>query len=595
MSESLDDDDPGLETQPPTNPLPLLPPPFAPAIVSATPADDVESDPDSPVLPRRTYTSSPPDSHTQPQRTSPAADFSDDDDDHLFTQPPTVARSPFVDSARFIIGSESTLNSSFPNEYLAPPPTPSITIPDYISSAITKQLQLTWGCARPCPYQIEAIFHLVFRNTDMMYLIRKTGEGKSLVMQGMASMLKGITISVVPLLGLGSDQADKCNVDSVAIEAYHIDEFRGSHADLLRTHLRKYTRDEKTAIILFLSPQQMDKNSMWYSVLMDLATRGCISAFVIDEVHATVQNYESFRPEFKTAMQTANTIVKAARKSDGNYYVPILAMSATFTIADQQSFNNLIQRQPTIVIWGGMDRRNISFNVNIVGDPLSALVNDWVPIATTQSDSQSLIYSNSAASCDGAILNRLQSVRTKIPFDNGRFMPLTGDCGLMLKAYLMACFCGHTADLADPNALPNIWCMPCTSAANCGVSSTRCTTCFRIGPPPSWHELVQEMGRVDRLQNAEPGSNQYNIYLNLNTYLSLWMRVQLEPNSSVRDRQNNDILSVLRFLILPHECYHSVIESHFEDPTLSTLRDGCENNCSYSFSSFPRSVRHSRR
>ena len=195
MSESLDDDDPGLETQPPTNPLPLLPPPFAPAIVSATPADDVESDPDSPVLQRRTYTSSPPDSHTQPQRTSPAADFSDDDDDHLFTQPPTVARSPFV--------------------------------------------------------------------------------------------------------------------------------------------------------------------------------------------------------------------------------------------------------------------------------------------------------------------------------------------------------------------------------------------------APSWHELVQEMGRVDRLQNAEPGSNQYNIYLNLNTYLSLWMRVQLEPNSSVRHRQNNDILSVLRFLILPHECYHSVIESHFEDPTLSTPRDGCENNCSY--------------
>jgi hypothetical protein len=80
----------------------------------------------------------------------------------------------------------------------------------------------------------------------MMYLIRKTGEGKSLVMQGMASMLKGITVSVVPLLGLGSDQADKCNVDSVAVEAYHIDEFRGSHADLLRMHLQKYTREEKT-------------------------------------------------------------------------------------------------------------------------------------------------------------------------------------------------------------------------------------------------------------------------------------------------------------------------------------------------------------
>jgi hypothetical protein len=39
----------------------------------------------------------------------------------------------------------------------------------------------------------------------MMYLIRKTGEGKSLVLQGMVSMLKGMTISLVLLLGLGSD------------------------------------------------------------------------------------------------------------------------------------------------------------------------------------------------------------------------------------------------------------------------------------------------------------------------------------------------------------------------------------------------------
>ncbi len=142
----------------------------------------------------------------------------------------------------------------------------------------------------------------------------------------------------------------------------------------------------------------------------------------------------------------------------------------------------------------------------------------------------------------------------------------------------MACFCGNTADLAALKVLPNIWCMPCTSAG----SSTWCITCFRIGLPPSWHELVQEMGRVDRLQNAEPGSNRYNVYLNLNTYLSLWMRVQLlEPNLSVGDWQNDDILSVLRFTILPHECYHSVIESHFEDPTLSTPRDGCKNYCSY--------------
>jgi superfamily II DNA helicase RecQ len=73
----------------------------------------------------------------------------------------------------------------------------------------------------------------------MMYLIRKTGEGKSLVMHGMALMLKGITVSVVPLLSLGSVQEDKCNVDSIGVESYNLNEFWGSHADLLHARITR--------------------------------------------------------------------------------------------------------------------------------------------------------------------------------------------------------------------------------------------------------------------------------------------------------------------------------------------------------------------
>ncbi len=60
----------------------------------------------------------------------------------------------------------------------------------------------------------------------MMYLIRKTGEGKSLVVQGMASMMKGVTVVMVPLLGLGADQDQKCNdVNEMEVESYHLDEY----------------------------------------------------------------------------------------------------------------------------------------------------------------------------------------------------------------------------------------------------------------------------------------------------------------------------------------------------------------------------------
>jgi hypothetical protein len=525
---------------------------------------------------------------------------SSDDDEPFLTQPPSLRNSirnaettPFLDSVRRVIDNESEFNYRNQVEYTSPPAPPSIVIPDYVASAIRKELQVTWGCASPRSYQIEAIFHLVYRNTDMMYLIRKTGEGKSLVLQGMASMLKGITITMVPLLGLGSDLESKCTVeDSITIESYHLDEYRNDHAIILRAHLNNYTRKEKTSIILFVSPQALDKRSTWYPVLSSLASRGCISAVCIDEAHATVHNYESFRPEFKTAIDSINLLLSIARKNaPAKIFVPILAMSATFTIADQQSFNQLIGRFPTIVLWGDMDRRNITINVHTSGQPVTSIMNAWTEIATQQPTKQSLVYSNSAAACDGQLLNRLSNAAQKLPFNNGKFLSLTGECGMMLKSFLMASFCGdsslHDTDNEplhhDQNdiALPRIWCMPCTSAANCGVSSVNCTTCFRLGPPPSWHEMVQEMGRVDRLHNADVGTNSYNIFLNVNTFISLWMRIHSESNPSVRDRQFTDLFDILRMLLLPRKCYHEMIEQKFERPSTYNGDATCNNNCPF--------------
>jgi hypothetical protein len=95
----------------------------------------------------------------------------------------------------------------------------------------------------------------------------------------------------------------------------------------------------------------MQHNFNWYAVLHDLALRGCISAVCIDEVHSSVQNYESFSPEFKSAMDFLHQLVMISRNSTtrSHFYVPIHAMSATFTMSDQDAFNKLIHRQPTMV------------------------------------------------------------------------------------------------------------------------------------------------------------------------------------------------------------------------------------------------------
>ncbi len=95
-------------------------------------------------------------------------------------------------------------------------------------------------------------------------------------------------------------------------------------------------------------------------------------------------------------------------------------------------------------MWGEMSRRNISFSVDISGDPMNAFIKDWIRFMQMNPSRQSLVYSNTASSCDGAILNRLLGAQQKLQLSTGDILPFTGDCGTMLKSYLMACFCGES-------------------------------------------------------------------------------------------------------------------------------------------------------
>ncbi len=110
----------------------------------------------------------------------------DDDEDRLLTQPPSLCnttrdaeRVPFFDSVRRVIDNESAFNLRNNVEYSSPMP-PPIVIPDNVSSAIRNELRLTWSFASPRSYQIHAIFHLVYKKTDMMWrrkIVSDAGNG----------------------------------------------------------------------------------------------------------------------------------------------------------------------------------------------------------------------------------------------------------------------------------------------------------------------------------------------------------------------------------------------------------------------------------
>ena len=97
---------------------------------------------------------------------------------------------------------------------------------------------------------------------------------------------------------------------------------------------------------------------------------------------------------------------------------------------------------------------------------------------------------------------------------------------------------------------------------------------------------MQEMGRVDRGHDAEPGDHRYEIFLSFNVVMNLFLRIFQNYSEKVRNVEMEQVFVVLRFLVLPSMCYHTFIEQYFE-PLLSSGQPShhdatpCGNMCTY--------------
>ena len=211
-------------------------------------------------------------------------------------------------------------------------------------------LRDVFGISEPRRYQIAAVFRLVYCKPAFMYLIHKTGEGKSLVMLAMAFMLRQVTVVLGPLHGLAADQVCKSKRLDKGVEAWHADEFRGPfHARLAHRMMNVRSED---VVLLFISPQALqdrEEGSKYYRVLERLAMKGQISSFCVDEVHMTVECADSFRPEFRAGVDAIKRLLAISRHRHPDKKIPLLAMSATFRIPEQISFNKMIGRTPDVV------------------------------------------------------------------------------------------------------------------------------------------------------------------------------------------------------------------------------------------------------
>lgn len=150
-----------------------------------------------------------------------------------------------------------------------------------------------------------------------------TGGGKSLVTQMLASVSRGLTVVIVPTVALALDQyhaAHQTLTDDADIYCY-----RGEQTDAERITIIKALGD-KTARILFTSPEAILKNAELYCLLDTAAKSHYLVNVVVDEAHVVPDWGVFFRPDFQLF-----SILLKKWKRESREFIRTYLLSATLS------------------------------------------------------------------------------------------------------------------------------------------------------------------------------------------------------------------------------------------------------------------------
>ena len=128
------------------------------------------------------------------------------------------------------------------------------------------------------PYQKE-IIEAVLNKKDT-FVCMPTGGGKSLTFQLPALMLKGVSVVVMPLISLITDQA---RILSELGISYKI--VSGAEKLVCGQAIYEEIVSESPVKILFVTPEKLSKSGKLKDLLKNLYNEGLLSQFVIDEAH----------------------------------------------------------------------------------------------------------------------------------------------------------------------------------------------------------------------------------------------------------------------------------------------------------------------
>ena len=213
--------------------------------------------------------------------------------------------------------------------------------------AILEAMETVWGHS-PHPFQLEAIQHLCFHKyynvPPSVLWVQGTAAGKSTIMQMALMITCGVSLAIMPLLALASDQESKikhASQDVGPILSFHLDEYRqqdSMHA--ICNQLLWMQPSANMCVYLFASLQCLLHNeSPWLPILIHLYHDNLLSLVGIDETHLYLEFGQSFYQEFQLLQDCLFSHLRLAHSQCLG--CPVL-MTATFTYQMLIDFKDMV-------------------------------------------------------------------------------------------------------------------------------------------------------------------------------------------------------------------------------------------------------------
>ena len=221
----------------------------------------------------------------------------------------------------------------------------------------------------------------------------------------MAAFKRRVTIVLVPLIGLGSDQVQKSCYYYHNFEVHHLDEHKGQDAYDLRDRILLMEEKEMgcTSIFLICSPSVVgqtpgETTRGWVGLIHTLAKRGHISQICIDEAHSVEQSGRNFRPEFVDAVKNIRAFVECSPR-----HISTIAMSATLQQIDRGRISILLGMSNPTIIYGPLGRRGTSFQCIVTGSTSTSTKSSYKVDLNADPDHHAVLYTNSKTNAEGPL------------------------------------------------------------------------------------------------------------------------------------------------------------------------------------------------